>query len=249
MRSGYGTKRNRRVYKARSSLLSRHYGTGRAIVGAESRTRICVESCVPASANFGSKSRRKHTIVFWGSSAKPRHPLCCFALSERTSTRNIAWLAQRLRSGNHVLNTIKPAPESATSNRMAAVGSSLADPEFRAAYMAHHLRAFLADQIRGLRGDMTQKAFGELIGKPQSVVSRLENEDYGKVTLQTLIDIATKLDIAFLGRFVDFPTFLRATGDFSESAVAPQPYRKTTSAAREGIRPKKGYRTRRSAAE
>lgn len=92
--------------------------------------------------------------------------------------------------------------------------------------MTHSLRAFLADQIRALRGDLSQKAFGALIGKPQSVVSRLENEDFGKVTLETLIDIAEKLDIALLVQFTDFPTFLRSTTDVSESAFAPGPFTK-----------------------
>ncbi len=112
----------------------------------------------------------------------------------------------------------------AQSERLARLGRELDDRAFRASYMEHHLKAFLADQIRGLRGDMSQAAFGRLIGKPQSVVSRLENEEYGRVTLQTLLDIATRLDIAFVGRFVDFPTFLQATMDFSEAAVAPKPH-------------------------
>ena len=112
----------------------------------------------------------------------------------------------------------------AQSERLARLARELDDRPFRASYMEHHLKAFLADQIRGLRGDMSQAAFGRLIGKPQSVVSRLENEEYGRVTLQTLLDIATKLDIAFVGRFVDFPTFLQATMDFSATAVAPKPY-------------------------
>ena len=43
------------------------------------------------------------------------------------------------------------------------------------------------------------------------MVSRLENEDYGKVSLQTLIDIAERLDIALVVRFTDFPTFVRST--------------------------------------
>ena len=111
-----------------------------------------------------------------------------------------------------------------TSRRAADLAAPLANREFRASYMAHHLRAFLADQIRGLRGEVSQKDFGQLIGKPQSVVSRLEDEDYGKVSLQTLIDISTKLDIALLVRFVDFPTFLQATADFSEKAITPAPY-------------------------
>jgi transcriptional regulator with XRE-family HTH domain len=114
----------------------------------------------------------------------------------------------------------------ANFQRLTSLAGSLEDVEFRGSYMAHHLRAFLADQIRGLRGDMSQKEFGELIGKPQSVVSRLESEDYRSVSLQTLIEIAIKLNIAFLGRFVDFPTFLRATADFSEKAIVPAPYNK-----------------------
>jgi transcriptional regulator with XRE-family HTH domain len=90
--------------------------------------------------------------------------------------------------------------------------------------VAHHLKAFLADQIRGLRGDMSQAEFGRLIGKPQSVVSRLEDEAYGKVTLQTLLDIAEKLDIALVVRFADHATFLDATRDFSDNAVAPRAF-------------------------
>jgi hypothetical protein len=112
----------------------------------------------------------------------------------------------------------------ANFQRLEGLAGGIADSEFRASYMAHSLRAFLADQIRALRGERSQRVFGEAIGKPQSVVSRLESEDYGKVTLQTLLDIANKLDIALLVRYVDFPTFLRSTADFSPNAVAPRPF-------------------------
>jgi transcriptional regulator with XRE-family HTH domain len=124
------------------------------------------------------------------------------------------------------LNNITPRPRNADFQRLQGLAKKIADRGFRASYMSHSLRAFLADQIRALRGDLSQKAFGEPIGKPQSVVSRLENEDYGKVTLQTLIDIAEKLDIALLVRFTDFPTFIRSTADISESAFAPRPFAK-----------------------
>ncbi len=121
-------------------------------------------------------------------------------------------------------NEMGPEVAGANFQRLASLAGSFDDPEFRGSYMAHHLRAFIADQIRGLRGDMSQNEFGERIGKPQSVVSRLENESYSGVSLQTLIEIAIKLNIAFVGRFVDFPTFLRVTSDLSESAVTPPPY-------------------------
>lgn len=101
-----------------------------------------------------------------------------------------------------------------------------ADKKYRDAYVSNHLREFLAAQIRSLRfkKEMSQAEFAKLLEKPQSVVSRLENPDYGKVTLQTLLDVANKLDIGLVVRFVDFPTFLRLTSDFSESALSPVGY-------------------------
>jgi transcriptional regulator with XRE-family HTH domain len=123
---------------------------------------------------------------------------------------------------------MSPVPKNARCQPAPNLSTSFDDRDFRASYVSHHLRNFLADQIHALRGGRSQKAFGEVIGKPQSVVSRLENEDYGRVTLQTLLDIAAALDVALLVRYVDFPTFVRATADFSEEAFAPQPF---TSAA------------------
>src|SRR6516162_7412090 len=96
-------------------------------------------------------------------------------------------------------------------SRTERLGEQFKKEKFRKSYFARQLKIFLAAQIRALRGDRTQTQFGELIGKPQSVVARLERESYGKVNLQTLIDIATKLDIALVVRFVSFPTFLEMT--------------------------------------
>lgn len=109
-------------------------------------------------------------------------------------------------------------------SRVAGLAHDLEDREFRHGYMARHIRAFLAAQIRALRGKKSQTEFGEEIGKPQSVVSRLENESYGKVSVSTLIDIAQKLDVGLIIRFVDFPTFLRYSNDVSEEALAPAQY-------------------------
>jgi transcriptional regulator with XRE-family HTH domain len=96
--------------------------------------------------------------------------------------------------------------------------------EFRDGYLSRQLKVFLSAQIRALRGGMTQGEFGKRIGKPQSVVSRLEKQSYGHINLQTLIEIATKLDIGLVIRFVNFPTFLKWTNDTSAAALAPEPY-------------------------
>jgi len=111
------------------------------------------------------------------------------------------------------------APPSGTANPPRGATNPFDNRGFRTVYMAHHAKGFLADQIRVLRGNRSQRAFGELIGKPQSVVSRLENEEYGKLTLQTLLDIAEKLDIALEVRFVDYPTFIRGLRDPSKNQV------------------------------
>ena len=59
---------------------------------------------------------------------------------------------------------------------------------------------------------------------PQSVVSRYENPDYGKQSLQPLFETADKNDCVFFGRFVDFPTFLQWSQDMSDEATLPATY-------------------------
>ena len=115
------------------------------------------------------------------------------------------------------------AAASRTANPPGGATNPFDSQGFRTTYMTHRTKGFLADQIRQLRGNRSQRAFGELIGKPQSVVSRLENEEYGKLTLQTLLDIAEKLDIALEVRFVDYPTFIRGIRGASRN-LAPAGY-------------------------
>jgi hypothetical protein len=91
--------------------------------------------------------------------------------------------------------------------------AELKKPGLRAEDFAQRLKTFLAAQIRALRGDLSQTEFGKRIGKPQSVVSRLEGQSYGKVNLQTLIDIASKLNMGLIVGFVSLPTFWKWTND------------------------------------
>lgn len=105
---------------------------------------------------------------------------------------------------------------------------------YRSAYVGEHVRQGIAYQIRALRDQRDWKQ-GELacrLQKPQSVVCRLEDPNYGKVTIQTLLKVASVFDVALLVKFVDFPTFLRETRDvtsksmevdsFDEQSFAPQ---------------------------
>ncbi|MFO1100471.1 MAG: helix-turn-helix transcriptional regulator [Xanthobacteraceae bacterium] len=92
---------------------------------------------------------------------------------------------------------------------------------YRAAYVGEHVRQGIAYQIRALRDQRGWKQ-GELaqrMGKPQSVVSRLEDPNYGKVTVQTLLEAASVFDVALQVRFVPFSSFLRNTRNISANAL------------------------------
>jgi len=104
--------------------------------------------------------------------------------------------------------------------------AALRDKEFRDAYVDGHVKSYIPFQLRAIREKMglTQKAFAERIGKPQSVVSRLENTEYGKVTVQTLLDIARGVDVALVVKFASFREFLATYDDLSAEAMAVEPY-------------------------
>ncbi len=118
----------------------------------------------------------------------------------------------------------EPKPTPSRSIRIGRLAASLKDDEFRDAYLSRKIKSFLAAQIRALRGPLTQIAFGKEIGKPQSVISRLEKENLKGVHLQTLIDIAKKKKVGLLIRFVPFQEFIKYTDDYSDKAIAPEPY-------------------------
>lgn len=92
---------------------------------------------------------------------------------------------------------------------------------YRAAYVDENVRTGIAHQIRALREQRgwSQKKLAEVLGKPQSVVSRIEDPDYGKLSIQTLLEIAEALDIALLIRYVAFPDFITQMRNVTPEAL------------------------------
>ena len=115
-------------------------------------------------------------------------------------------------------------PANAVSPRLAQLVRKLGNDKYRMSYLSARLKAFLANQIRALRGDKSQAEFGKRIGKPQSVISRIEDPEYGNLSVQTLLDIAEKLSLALIIQFVDWPTFLRFTEETASNPLAPEPF-------------------------
>lgn len=86
----------------------------------------------------------------------------------------------------------------------------LLNKSYRDAFLESQVKGSIAFQIQALREQtgLNQADFGKLIGKPQSVVSRLESTEYGAVNINSLLEIAAALEIGLQVRFTDFNTIL-----------------------------------------
>lgn len=98
----------------------------------------------------------------------------------------------------------------------------LSNEEFRHAFVAEHLRTGVAYQIRALREKRgwSQAELGRRTGKPQSAISRLEDPDYGRLSLKTLRELAAAFDVALLVQFAAFSELLKRLAHLSPEALA-----------------------------
>lgn len=97
---------------------------------------------------------------------------------------------------------------SSTSKRKNLV-SELKDPIYRRAFIEAHAKDTIAFQLRQMREtrgwtqvELAVNAFGD--PKLQSMVSRLENPDYGKYSVTTLLNLANVFDVGLVVRFAPF---------------------------------------------
>jgi transcriptional regulator with XRE-family HTH domain len=92
---------------------------------------------------------------------------------------------------------------------------------YRDAFVEAEVRTGLAYQVRVLREQrsLSQEQLANLMGTTQSAVSRLEDSDYGRVSLSTLFQVAKALDVGLMARFCGFAEMVYRTRDVSPKAL------------------------------
>lgn len=120
----------------------------------------------------------------------------------------------------------------------------LSDEAFRFAYLADQVRTGIAFQIKTMREqeerNWTQGELGEKMDKPQSTVARLENPDYGRVTVKTLLEVANSMDVGLLIQFVEWDDFLDRMSDLSSTAMAKRSFDLSLLKSSKGSSPQDG---------
>ena len=94
--------------------------------------------------------------------------------------------------------------------------------EFREAVVSHKLRTHIAFQIRKMREDRgwTQRKLAEQAGTSQSAIARLEDPDYGKLNISTLLKLANGFDVGLKVEFSSFPSILEELEGLSSRTLA-----------------------------
>jgi transcriptional regulator with XRE-family HTH domain len=94
------------------------------------------------------------------------------------------------------------------AKRLKKMIEDLKNKEYRDAFVAEHIDTGIPFQIRALREqkgrEWTQEGLGIRTGMAQETISRLEDPNYGKLTLKTLKRLASAFDVGLMVRFVPF---------------------------------------------
>jgi transcriptional regulator with XRE-family HTH domain len=107
--------------------------------------------------------------------------------------------------------------EAVSTNFFKELLRKLKDKEYRDLFVAEQIYSRLPLKMQMLREqrELTQKQFGEKAGMAQAWVSKIEDPNYGKLTISTLLKVASAHDVALIVDFVPFSKLLRDTINLS----------------------------------
>ena len=114
------------------------------------------------------------------------------------------------------------SPLTTVRNRMQII-RALARKGYRDAYVDQHIKRGIATQIRTMREARawTQAELARRTESKQPHIARLEDEDYGQYSLQTLKRLAAAFDVALVVRFVPFSQLVNYTANIAPADISP----------------------------
>ena len=91
----------------------------------------------------------------------------------------------------------------------------------RDAYVYEHIRNGIPFQMRAMRDqrEWTQADLAKEMKTSRTTITRLENPNNDKLTLKTLLEVASAFDVALLVKFVPFSRLVKEYEDVSQSAL------------------------------
>lgn len=112
------------------------------------------------------------------------------------------------------------------SARREQIVSSLHDKEYRDLFFTEEIDTGVPFQVRAMRQarGWSQKELAARLGMTQEGVSRLENPNYGKLTLTTLKRLASAFDVALSVRLVPFSQLVDWAANLSPEDLAVPDY-------------------------
>jgi transcriptional regulator with XRE-family HTH domain len=107
-------------------------------------------------------------------------------------------------------------------NGFSRIGEKLREKAYRDGFVASQLKRGLPTQIRVMLKDRgwSQSDLAERSGLKQGVISRAADPDYGNLTINTILKIASGFDVAYVGRFVPFSDLAKWYANLSEPALS-----------------------------
>src|SRR5919197_4806012 len=104
--------------------------------------------------------------------------------------------------------------------------AKLKNKAYRVAFVVEHVKTSVPLQIHALREQFgwTQGQLAERAKTTQTVISRLEDPNYGNLSLNSLLKLAYAFDIGLLVKFVPFSRLLNEFQDLSPQALFAKPF-------------------------
>ena len=100
------------------------------------------------------------------------------------------------------------------------------DRGLRHDYVAAHIKGTLPEILVNLRdkANISQADLAKRMGKHQTHIARLEHPNYGRFTINTLLEVCKALDVALSVTVVPFSKWLQMTEDLSSERLTPRSF-------------------------